>query len=86
MAVKQGYFLIALGKQYIDECVKLVETIRKQGDARPVALLVHPEDGLYASEKNMFQAIYGRPAQQVLRNIVFIQESILKSIYHTKKI
>jgi hypothetical protein len=55
MAVNQGYFLIALGKQYIDECVKLVETIRKQGDARPVALLIHPEDGLYASEKNMFQ-------------------------------
>jgi hypothetical protein len=54
MALTQGYFLIALGKHYIDECEKLVQTIRKQGDTRPVALLIHPEDESYAAGKNLF--------------------------------
>jgi hypothetical protein len=50
----QGYFYIALGKQYIDECVLLVNTIRKQGDNRPVSLLIWADDQKYAEEKNLF--------------------------------
>ena len=48
MEINQGYFLIALGKRYIDECLLLAETIRKVGDNRPISLLVHPEDVEYA--------------------------------------
>lgn len=50
----QGYFLVALGRQYIDECVLLTKTIRKQDDQRPVSLLIHQDDLEYANSKNMF--------------------------------
>ncbi len=32
----EGYFFIAIGKKYIDECYNLSLTIRKHGDQRPV--------------------------------------------------
>ena len=57
MALTQGYFLIALGRRYIDECYLLAETIGKQGDKRPVSLLVHPEDEEYAKSKFMFDQL-----------------------------
>lgn len=58
----QGYFLIALGKYYIDECLLLVNTIRKNGDDRPVSLLIHREDEEYARSKNVFdQMVYFEP-------------------------
>ena len=50
----QGYFLIAIGKYYIDECYQLAQTIRKQGDTRPISLLVNPDDIEYARSKDMF--------------------------------
>lgn len=60
--MSQGYFYIALGKQYIDECVLLVNTIRKQNDNRPVSLLIHKEDEEYAISKNTFdQYVYFNP-------------------------
>jgi hypothetical protein len=62
MAITQGYFLIALGKRYIDECFLLAETIGKQGDKRPISLLIHPEDEEYARSKYMFdQLIHFKP-------------------------
>jgi hypothetical protein len=54
MEINQGYFLIALGKRYIDECLLLAKTIRKVGDNRPISLLVHSEDVEYASTLGMF--------------------------------
>lgn len=42
--MNQGYFFIALGQQYIQECYNLTQTIRKQGDNRPVSLLIHEKD------------------------------------------
>jgi hypothetical protein len=61
--MKQGYFYITLGKQYIDECVLLVNTIRKNGDNRPVSLLIHQEDEEYAKEKGLFdQYVYFNPS------------------------
>lgn len=57
MALTQGYFLIALGKRYIDECYMLAETIGKQGDKRPISLLIHPEDEEYARSSYMFDQL-----------------------------
>jgi hypothetical protein len=57
--MSQGYFLIALGQYYIDECLLLVNTIRKNGDTRPVSLLIHAQDEEYAQSKNAFdQMVY----------------------------
>jgi len=53
----QGYFFIALGEQYIDECVILTQTIRKQNDERPVSLLIHQRDIEYAQQYNMFDKL-----------------------------
>lgn len=55
--MSQGYFFIALGKQYIDECVLLVDTIRKNNDSRPVSLLIHEEDAEYAKDKGYFDKL-----------------------------
>ena len=52
--MREGYFLIALGKYYIDECTLLARTIRKTGDQRPIGLLINPEDREYAWNKNIF--------------------------------
>ena len=57
MALTQGYFFIALGKRYIDECYMLAETIGKQGCKRPVSLLIHPEDEEYARSRYMFDKL-----------------------------
>lgn len=50
----KGYFFIALGEYYINECELLLNTIRKQNDNRPVSLLIHPKDKEYAKSKNKF--------------------------------
>jgi hypothetical protein len=52
--MSQGYLFIALGKRYIDECVLLVNTIRRQGDNRPVSLLIHSDDLIYADKCGIF--------------------------------
>lgn len=69
--MNQGYFLIALGKQYIDECLLLSQTIRKQGDERPISLLIHPEDEGYAKSLNMFdQLVHFTPTDQLWKDSV----------------
>jgi hypothetical protein len=55
--MSQGYFFIALGKKYIDECFLLAETLGKQGDKRPISLLIHEEDVEYADSKYMFDKL-----------------------------
>ena len=55
--MSQGYFLIALGQRYIDECCLLANTIRKSGDQRPISLLIHGEDKVYAREKGIFDQL-----------------------------
>ena len=50
----EGYFFIAIGKKYIDECYNLSLTIRKYGDTRPISLLINKEDQEYALSKNLF--------------------------------
>lgn len=50
----QGYFFIALGKKYIEECSFLVNTIRKNNDNRPVSLLIHPNDEEYAKSFKLY--------------------------------
>lgn len=53
----RGYFFIALGRYYIDECVLLSETIRQQGDELPISLLINIEDKEYAQNKNVFDQL-----------------------------
>jgi hypothetical protein len=66
--MSQGYFFIALGKYYIDECLLLVNTIRKSGDIRPVSLLIHRVDEDYARSKNVFdQMVYFKPNDDLWR-------------------
>ena len=67
--MSQGYFFIALGKYYIDECLLLVNTIRKNGDIRPVSLLIHREDEEYARSKNTFdKMVYFEPDDELWRD------------------
>lgn len=62
----EGYFLIALGKRYIDECFLLSNTIRRQNDDRPISLLIHKEDEQYAKDKLIFdQLIIFEPNDQL---------------------
>jgi len=62
----QGYLFITLGKQYIDECNLLVDTIRKNNDQRPISLLIHPEDEEYAkSFKRFDQLIHFKPNDDI---------------------
>lgn len=53
----QGYILIALGKVYIDEAVLAAKSIRKQGDPRPINILIRSEDEQYAKDKDSFTDI-----------------------------
>jgi len=53
----EGYFFIAIGKKYIDECYNLSLTIRKYGDTRPISLLINKEDQEYALSKNLFDKL-----------------------------
>lgn len=53
----EGYFFIALGRKYIDECYNLSLTIRKHNDNRPISLLIHEEDQEYAKSKVLFDKL-----------------------------
>lgn len=55
--MSQGYFFIALGERYIDECCLLANTIRKSGDTRPISLLIFKETEAYARSKNLFDQL-----------------------------
>ena len=55
--INQGYFFVALGNNYIDECYLLTETIRKQNDDRPISLLVHLEDVYHAKHYDVFDKL-----------------------------
>ena len=55
--MSQGYLLIGLGQKYIVENYHLAKTIRKQGDKRPISLIVHPEDSEFARQFMIFDDI-----------------------------
>lgn len=60
--MKQGYLFIALGQFYIDECVVLATTLRKNGDYRPISLLVQEADLEYAKKYDIIdQTIIFKP-------------------------
>jgi hypothetical protein len=52
--MSEGYFFIALGKRFIDECYNLTLTIKKQNDNRPVSLLIYESDLEYCENKKIF--------------------------------
>ena len=53
-----GYFLVALGPEYVEEAARLVKTLRKAGrDARPAAVLVRQTDAAYATSTGVFHRV-----------------------------
>lgn len=40
----EGYTLLAIGKKYVKECEYFVNTLRKQGDFRPVSIVVNDKN------------------------------------------
>ena len=52
-----GYFLVALGPQYVEEAARLVRTLRKAKETRPVAVLVKEPDAAYAEQLNVFHRV-----------------------------
>jgi hypothetical protein len=54
---KRGYFLIAIGTEYVNEAINLVKTLRKVNDNFPVAILCTDNEKQYASESKMFDRI-----------------------------
>lgn len=53
----EGYFLMGFGEKYIDECIKMIETLRVFDKIRPVALLSHLKDKEYLDKTNIFNDI-----------------------------
>lgn len=53
----QGYLLLGIGRSYIDECVILLNTIRRQGDVRPASIIVNEDDVQYTQEFAVFDKI-----------------------------
>jgi len=54
----EGYMLMGFGIKYIDECVKMVETLKMFDNKRPVALLTHEIDRIYIENNiNIFNDI-----------------------------
>jgi lipopolysaccharide biosynthesis glycosyltransferase len=53
----EGYLLVAIGKNYIDECYNLSLTLRKNKDFRPISIIINEEDREYALSKNIFDHI-----------------------------
>lgn len=52
--MSRGYFLIAFGKNYIDEAVNFVKTLRKVGDKYPVSILCSESDIEYINQYQVF--------------------------------
>ena len=52
-----GYFLVALGPQYVEEAARLVRTLRKAKETRPVAVLVKEPDAAYAEQLDVFHRV-----------------------------
>jgi len=53
----EGYFVMGFGQKYIDECEKMVETLKVFDSIRPVALMTHKVDEKYVNTKNIFDDI-----------------------------
>ena len=64
------YFLISLGRNYIDECKLLGNTIRKQGDMKPIYLLIYEKDFEYAKTNGFDGAVKFDPSDQLWEDSV----------------
>ena len=53
----EGYFIMGFGEKYIDECEKMIETLKVYDSKRPVALMTHKENKDYIKTKNIFDDI-----------------------------
>lgn len=57
MKETEGYFLVALGDNYITESSMIVYTLRKFSDTRPVSVLVHPEKAEHVRSIGLFDRV-----------------------------
>ena len=64
----EGYFLMGFGTKYIDECIKMVQTLNVFDPNRPKALLTHLKDKNYLDSINT----------NIFNNIIFIEEDDIK--------
>ena len=55
--LNEGYFVMGFGKKYIDECEKIIETLRVFDSHRPVALMTHRNDKKYVNTKRIFDDV-----------------------------
>lgn len=53
----EGYVLVAIGKEYINECYNLSLTLRRNKDYRPISIMINKEDQDYALSKNIFDKL-----------------------------
>ena len=63
----EGYMLMGFGIKYIDECVKMIETLKIFDNKRPVALLTYENDRIYI-ENNI----------TIFNDIIYIDENDIK--------
>jgi hypothetical protein len=58
MKKSESYLFLCFGKSYILDCQDTIETLRSCGDLRPVAIVILPEDLLFAKTFNIFNKIH----------------------------
>ena len=55
--LNEGYFVMGFGRKYIDECEKIIQTLRVFDSHRPVAIMTHKKDKEYVKTKSIFDDI-----------------------------
>ena len=55
--MSEGYLLMGFGIKYINECIKMVETLKCFDSIRPISLLTHDDDKLYLKNIKIFDKI-----------------------------
>ena len=57
MSQNEGYFVMGFGEKYIDECEKMITSLKCFDNVRPVAIMTHERDREYVLSKNVFDKI-----------------------------
>jgi len=55
--INQEYLLLGFGRQYIDDSIDLIETLKSFKDTRKISIIVNPSDVYYATNKKIFDRI-----------------------------
>jgi hypothetical protein len=57
MEKTEGYLFLCFGVSYINDCLDIYETLRKNNDFRPIDIVTLPKDFEYAKSLNIFNNI-----------------------------